>query len=141
MKKRGFLNARGSYMLANLGHGDLLGITDAGYNLGKEIDTLDLAVAPDIPTLTQVLDVVLSDISVEKVYLAEEIKTMAPDLLQEYEARFPGIPIQFLPHTPDFDAKAKTLKYAIRTGQYMRHAPNIILQVGCTYDGCCTYEK
>ena len=34
----------------------------------------------------------------------------------------------------DFDEEIKKVKAVIRTGGYWLHAPNVILQAGCTYD-------
>lgn len=120
-------------MLARMGHRDLLGVTDAGYNNPKEVELVDLAVLPDIPTMMQVLDGILAEIVVEKVILAQEIKQQAPDILQEYEKRFAGVEFEFLPHSPDFDDLMHETKGIIRTGQFNRHAPNCILKVGCEY--------
>jgi D-ribose pyranase len=131
--KRGLLNAPAKFLLARMGHRDLLAVTDAGYNIPKEIETVDLAVLPDIPTLMQVIDGVLEEIIVEKVILAREIKEFAPDILEEYRKRFLNTEFEFLPHVPDFDNLVHEAKGAIRTGQYGKHAPNCILKVGCPY--------
>ena len=34
----------------------------------------------------------------------------------------------------NFDEEIKKVKAVIRTGGYWLHAPNVILQAGCTYD-------
>lgn len=109
-------------------------MTDAGYNVPKGVEVVDLAFLPNVPGIEIVLKGVLEEIAVEKVYLAEEIQTCAPELLCKYKEIFGEIPIEFIPHTPNFDEKMKDVKGAIRTGQYWLHAPNCILQVGCTYD-------
>ena len=84
--------------------------------------------------MLQVLDGILEEFNVEKVILAEEIREFAPDLLDEYQKRFEGITIEFVPHSK-FDQLVPKAKGIIRTGQYGLHAPNLILQSGCTYDG------
>lgn len=132
MKNR-ILNANAKYMLARLGHRDYLAVTDACFNIPKDIQTVDLAVLPDVPTIMQVIDGILSEVVVEEVILAEEIKTQAPDILLEYEKRFPAAVFVFMPHTPDFDDFMHNVKGAIRTGQYRYHAPNCILKIGCEY--------
>ncbi|MFQ8765942.1 MAG: D-ribose pyranase [Oscillospiraceae bacterium] len=134
MLKQGILNSNLKYLLARCGHRDLLAVTDAGYNVPKGVEVVDLAFLPNVPGIEIVLKGVLEEIAVEKVYLAEEIQTCAPELLCKYKEIFGEIPIEFIPHTPNFDEKMKDVKGAIRTGQYWLHAPNCILQVGCTYD-------
>ena len=131
--KCGMLNSNAKYMLARMGHRDLLAVTDAGFNIPKDVETVDLALLPNIPTLRQVLEAVLLEVPVEAVYLAEEIKTQAPDILKDYEELFPGVEFHFMPHTPDFDDLVGTCRGAIRSGQFYRHAPNCVLKIGCVY--------
>lgn len=133
MQKFGILNAQIRSLLARSGHRDRIALTDAGFNNPLGVETVDMAFLPNIPTILQVLDGVLAEFSIEKVILAEEIKTMAPELLKEYQKRFPKTPIEFIPHS-EFDELMPKVKGIIRTGQYGLHAPNIILQAGCTYD-------
>lgn len=92
MLKQGILNSNLKYLLARCGHRDLLAVTDAGYNVPKGVEVVDLAFLPNVPGIEIVLKGVLEEIAVEKVYLAEEIQTCAPELLaniKKYLARFP----------------------------------------------------
>lgn len=41
--------------------------------------------------------------------------------------------LSYIPHI-EFDEEIKKVKAVIRTGGYWLHAPNVILQAGCTYD-------
>jgi D-ribose pyranase len=130
--KQALVNAKAKYLLARMGHRDLLGITDVGYNNPKEVEIVDLAVLPDVPTQMQVIDGVLAEIPVEKLILATEIKEWSPDILEEYNKRFKNIKIEFIPHS-DFDILMHGTKGIIRTGQYGKHAPNCIIKIGCEY--------
>jgi len=134
MLKRGLLNAKGKYLLASLGHLDLLAITDAGFNIPKEVDTVDLAVMPNLPDLMSVLDIVRKEIAIEKIFLADKIVNYAPEFYEEYRKRFSSEMIEFIPDGTEFRQKVKQCKGVIRTGQYFLHCPNVIIQVGCTYD-------
>ena len=50
-----------------------------------------------------------------------------------YAERWPSAAkVPYIPHS-EFDEEMKHVKAVIRTGQYGLHAPNIILQSGCTY--------
>ena len=69
MLKRGLLNAQGKYLLARLGHLDYLAITDAGFNIPEGVEVVDLAVKPNLPDLMTVLDLVMKEIEIEKIYL------------------------------------------------------------------------
>ena len=135
MKKRGILHPQTCEFLARQGHRDRFAITDAGYNIPKNIERIDLAFLPNTPEILQVVDAVRDEIVVEKVMLASESKEDAPELWEEYIKRFDSAKteIEFIPHV-EFDELMPTINGAIRTGGYMLHAPNIILQAGCTYD-------
>lgn len=134
MLKRGILNAQLRGLLARTGHRDRIAITDAGYNIPLGVEVVDLAFLPNLPNILDVLDGVLEEFSVEKFLLAEEIHHYAPHLLDSYCARLPAnAEIEFVPHSV-FDTEFPALKGVVRTGQYGLHAPNIIIQAGCTYD-------
>lgn len=133
MLKHGILNAKVKYCLADQGHRDQFAITDAGYNIPKNVEKIDLAFLPNLPMLMEVLDGVRDEIAIEKIILAEEIKTMSPTILEEYRKRFSDDMIEFIPHS-ELDKNMEKVNFAIRTGQYGFHAPNVIIQVGCTYD-------
>jgi D-ribose pyranase len=130
--KQLLVNAKAKYLLARMGHRDMLGVTDVGYNNPKEVETVDLAVLPNIPTQMQVIDGILAEIPVEKLILAREIQEWSPDILEEYKKRFEGVEIEFILHF-DFDILMRETKGIIRTGQYGKHAPNCIIKVGCEY--------
>lgn len=131
--KNGMLNSNIKYMLARMGHRDLLAVTDAGYNIPQNVETADVALLPNIPTIMQVIEAIQLEVPIEKVYLAEEIRVQAPDILESYQSHFPDIEFQFLPHVPNFDQLVGACKGAIRSGQFYRHAPNCVLKIGCVY--------
>lgn len=134
MQKFGIINAQTRSLLARCGHRDRLAIVDAGYNIPLGVEIVDLAFLPNIPTILQVLDGVLAEFSVEQLIVAEEITTYAPELLVEYQKRATAAsPLVFVPHST-LDAEMRAVKGVLRTGNYGLHAPNIILQGGCTYD-------
>lgn len=131
--KEKLLNSNLKYLLARMGHRDLLAVTDACFNIPLSVETVDLALSQDIPTIKETLEALLTEIVVEKVYLASEIKIQAPEILDVYEHIFKNVPIEFMPHTPDFDDLVASSKGVVRTGQYNFHAPNCVLRIGCEY--------
>ena len=133
MLKKGILNAQLRGVMGRIGHRDRYAIVDAGYNVPAGIETVDLAFLPNIPTILQVLDGILDEMAIEGVILASEIKEWAPEMDAEYAKRWPKeAKLTYIPHC-EFDEEMKNCKAVIRTGQYGLHAPNIILQAGCTY--------
>lgn len=133
MKRNGILNSDISRVLSYLGHTDCICIGDCGLPIPDEVERIDLALAFGEPTFMRTLEVVVGDMKVEKIVLAEEIKTQNPDVLRQVEELFAGqnIEVEFVSHVElkerTFDCKA-----VIRTGEITPYA-NVILQSGCIF--------
>lgn len=133
MKKNGILNSEISRVLSYMGHTDQIAVGDCGLPIPDETERIDLAIAFGIPTFMQTLEIVAQDMKIEKIILAEEIKTQNPEVLSQIEALFDGqnIETEFVSHT-ELKAKTKECKAVIRTGETTPYA-NIILQSGCIF--------
>ena len=133
MKRAGILNSDISRVLSYMGHTDCICIGDCGLPIPDEVERIDLALAFGVPTFMQTLKVVVDDIKVEKIVLAEEIRQQNPDVLRQVEELFAGqnIEVEFVSHVElkerTFDCKA-----VIRTGETTPYA-NVILQSGCIF--------
>ena len=75
MKKVGILNSELAYTVAQMGHKDTLAIGDAGLPVPAGTKKIDLAVTFQTPDFQTVLENVLTEMQVEAITLAEEIKT------------------------------------------------------------------
>ena len=133
MKKAGILNSDISRVLSYMGHTDLICVGDCGLPIPDEVERIDLALKFGVPGFMETLEVVVNDMKVEKIVLAEEIKTQNPKVLCEIEALFAGqeIEVQFMSHT-ELKALTRDCKAVIRTGEITPYA-NIILQSGCIF--------
>lgn len=133
MKKAGILNSDISRVLSYMGHTDTIAIGDCGLPIPDEVERIDLALAFGVPTFMQTLKVVAEDMKVEKIILAEEIKTQNPEVLRQVEELFAGaeIEVEFVSHT-ELKEKTWDCKAVIRTGEITPYA-NIILQAGCIF--------
>ncbi len=133
MKKAGILNSDISRVLSYMGHTDLICVGDCGLPIPDEVERIDLALKFGVPGFMETLEVVVGDMKVEKIVLAEEIKTQNPKVLGEIEALFAGqeIEVQFMSHT-ELKALTRDCKAVIRTGEITPYA-NIILQSGCIF--------
>lgn len=131
MKKQGILNSEIATVLAHMGHTDSLAIADCGLPIPEEAQRIDLAVSQGLPSFLQVLDAVSKDMVVERVVLAEEIKTKNGGLEAAIKARFPSIGIEYLPHS-EFKAATRSCKAVIRTGEASPYA-NVILYSGVIF--------
>ena len=133
MKKQGILNSDISRVLSYLGHTDTICIGDCGLPIPDEVERIDLALAFGEPTFMRTLEIVAQDMKIEKIVLAEEIKTRNPKVLSQIEELFAGqnVEVEFVSH---MELKLQTFdcKCVIRTGETTPYA-NIILQAGCIF--------
>lgn len=131
MKKHGILNSELAKVVDDLGHTDQVCIGDLGLPVSKGIKKIDLAVKHGLPTFQDILDVYLENVLVEKVFLAEEIKSENPDQLKAILDKLdPQVEIVYLKHEA-LKAMNTTVKAVVRTGEDTPYS-NIILQSGVT---------
>jgi D-ribose pyranase len=128
MKKTTLLNQPLSSAIAGIGHTDLLAIVDSGYPLPIGCTSIDLALKRGVPRFLETLDVVLEELVVERVIIAEEIVEQNETLYHELLNRFSEEIFVKVPHS-EFKEVAKGSKAVIRTGENIAFS-NIILQAG-----------
>jgi D-ribose pyranase len=132
MLKGGILNPNIARVFASTGHKDLIVVSDAGLPMPLNVERIDLAWKENEPKFLSVLEEVLEHIVIEKVILAEEVKTVSPEIHEKTLALLPeGIEIEYVPHV-EFKETTKGARAIIRTGEFTPY-PNIILVAGCAY--------
>ncbi len=131
MKKIGILNQPISSVMAGLGHTDTIVIADAGLPIPDGPQRIDLALTKRVPAFLQTLDVILTEMQVEKAIVASEILTVSADLHAAIKKRLGDIPIETVPHTR-FKQETGAAKAIIRTGEFTPYA-NIILVSGVVF--------
>lgn len=135
MKKSRLLNSELSYEIAKLGHTDYICIGDAGLPIPNGPKRIDLAVERNVPTFMGTLDVILSEMQVEEVIIAEEMKDVSPELYTELmkvlEERCGKVVVEKVSHE-GFKAMTRESKAVVRTGECTPYA-NIILKSGVAF--------
>ena len=131
MKKTKMINSDMSRVIAQMGHFDKLSIGDAGMPVPMGTEKIDLAVDNGIPSFMQVLTNVLEELEVQRIYLAEEIKTENPKMLENIKELMPETPITFLPHS-DMKQDLNNCHAFVRTGEMTPYS-NIILESGVVF--------
>ncbi|MBF8435575.1 D-ribose pyranase [Halanaerobiaceae bacterium Z-7014] len=129
MKKKGIFNHPLAEIVASMGHKDRLTVTDLGFPIPKDAKKVDLAVKENLPDIKTVLDVILSEMQVEKVLLAEEIKTESPELHEYYLELFKGAEIEYIPLWWEMYEETEKAKGVVRTGDVTPYA-NLVLISG-----------
>jgi len=147
MKTKGVLHNDLAQLIARMGHGDMLVITDRGFPFPRHDYTtcIDLSIGRDMPRVVDVLKVVLEELEIESVIIADETKTASPDTYEEFSKVISSIdnkgnPIveQNIPH-PEFKdlvlngaLEGEELKGFVKCGEFTPYA-NIILVSGVDF--------
>jgi D-ribose pyranase len=125
MLKTGILNPHLAALLTRFRHTNTLVIADRGFPFWPHLETIDLALTDDIPTVADVLRAILPLVTVGPVFMAEEFRTHnAPAALQLRLSLTPKI--TFEPH-PAFKLRVPHALALIRTADTTPYA-NIILE-------------
>lgn len=135
MKKSRLLNSELSYEIAKIGHTAHLTICDAGLPIPNTVKRIDLAVEAGLPTFIQVLKPVLSEMQVEEIVLAEEIRVknmpMFEAIMEAFKEAGMNPNIVEVPHE-EFKKITHSSEVIVRTGECSPYA-NIILKSGVTF--------
>lgn len=133
MKKGRLLNSELISTMVKMGHTDQITIADAGLPIPEHVKRIDLAVKKGLPSFLEVVDVVASEMVIERVILAEEILKENPNVYEEIRQIFAKIKIDFVSHE-NFKRLTGESKAVVRTGECTPFA-NIILQSGVDFEG------
>lgn len=134
MKKNKVLNSHVSKAIATLGHFDILTINDAGMPIPNDERRIDLAITKDLPKFIEVLEVVLSEVEIQKIYLATEIRNQNPYQLEQiYELIGENVDVEFIEHDEmKQNLNSPATKANIRTGETTPFS-NIALESNVTF--------
>lgn len=126
MIRTGILNPRLLDLLARIRHTNTLVIADRGFPFWPQIETVDLSLVDDVPTVLQVLDAISANFVLGPVTVAEEFKAHnSADKLAALQKRT-GDRLQFLPHV-DLKRRVPSAIGLIRTGDTTQYA-NLIIE-------------
>lgn len=132
MRKTVLLNSGISSVISCMGHTDMLTIGDCGLPIPQNVQRIDLALKLGVPAFLETLDTVLEELCVEKIILAEEIKTVSPDMHAAILSRFDAkVQVEYVPHS-QFKAVTASSRAIVRTGECTSYA-NVILCSGVTF--------
>jgi D-ribose pyranose/furanose isomerase RbsD len=118
MKKSRILNKYLNEALADMGHGDVLVIADAGFPIPDDAKRIDLAIEKDKPTIVEVLDLIISDFIYEACTVAEEQKAFNPRLFEKIVGLCTRCPVETVKHEEFIKTMPVQAKYIVRTGAF-----------------------
>ncbi|MCZ4280649.1 D-ribose pyranase [Kiloniella laminariae] len=139
MKKTALLNGPLSALIAQLGHGEEICISDAGLPIPETVTRIDLALTRGIPSFLDVLDAISSEMMVEKALVAEELSVNSSALHSAINERINRletaqgnwISLQTVCHEK-FKLRSASCRAVVRTGECTPYA-NIILTAGVDF--------
>ena len=129
MLKSGILNPTLLSLLARIRHTNLLVIADRGFPCWPQLETVDISLVDDIPTVIDVLTVIRGNFVIDRAWMAEEFHRENSDLVRErFQSALAGIAVEHEPHVA-FKRRVPQAIGLIRTGDSIQYA-NMILQSG-----------
>src|SRR5712671_2431277 len=120
------LNPQLLSLLARIRHTNALVIADRGFPFWPQLETVDISLANDIPTVLQVLAAVRPDFNAAKAFMAREfLKHNSAATRAAFAKALSGIPLAHEPHVA-FKKRVPGAIGLIRTGDTVQYA-NLIL--------------
>lgn len=127
MLKNGILNPMVNSLLSRVRHTNTLVISDRGFPYWPQIETIDLSLVDDIPTVLQVLLAIRPNFSLGHAHMAEEfLNQNTPETQARFRSALDGVPLTFEPHVA-FKKRVPGAIGLIRTGDTIQYA-NMVLE-------------
>jgi D-ribose pyranase len=127
MINTGILNPHLLALLARIRHTNSLVIADRGFPFWPQIETVDISLVENVPTVLQVLAAVRGNFQATEAYMAAEFEQHnTPATRQAFAAGLAGIPTTFEPHV-QFKLRVPHAIGLIRTGDSVQYANMILI--------------
>ena len=124
---KGILNPHILSLIARARHTNTLVIADRGFPYWPMIETVDISLVEDIPTVLQVFEALKANFKVGQIYMAEEFKAKnSPEVQNSFTNLIGEIPILFEPHEK-FKLRVPQAIGLIRTGDSIKNANMILI--------------
>ena len=116
-------------LLARFRHANAIAILDAPFPTYPAVETVDLIVRRGLPTIPDLIDVILAEHEVSGVVMAQEFREHVDAQTQaDYLAHLADLPIEWIPHV-DFKAEVGRCLGIVHTGDPVPYS-NVILRWG-----------
>lgn len=131
MKDDGLLHPQLSRVLAETGHGDLIGITDAGLPLPVGVERVDLGLVRGVAAFADVARAVLAELRVEQLVVAEESREGCPEVVDLLIELAPDAVVTWVSHE-ELKRRSGGARALVRTGEFTPYA-NVLLVSGVDF--------
>ncbi len=135
MKRTRLLNSELSYEIARIGHTASITLCDAGLPIPPEVKRIDLAIERGYPAFLVTLNVLLSEMMVEEIVIASELRELNEQylnsILDVFQLHGMKPVVKEVPHS-EFKRLTHDSQTIVRTGECTPYA-NIILKSGVVF--------
>ena len=116
-------------LLARVRHTNMLVIADRGFPFWPQIETVDISLTDDLPTVLQVIAALRPEFNAVRAFMAREfLKHNVIPVRSAFQKALFGVPTVHEPHV-DFKKRVPEAIGLIRTGDTIQYA-NVILVSG-----------
>ena len=127
MLKTGILNPHILSLLASVRHTNTIVISDRGFPFWPKIETVDISLCDDIPTVLDVVRAIRPNFVAGKAWMAQEFLNVNDQKTHAaFSEALKGIKVAYEPHE-EFKHRVPDAIGLIRTGDTIQYA-NLILQ-------------
>ena len=127
MLKTGILNPHINHLLSRVRHTNTLVIADRGFPFWPQIETVDISLIDDVPTVLQVLNAIRQNFVMGRAWMAKEfLKNNTAAIRAAFAEGLRGIPVVYERHV-EFKKRVPTVIGLIRTADTTQYA-NVILE-------------
>jgi D-ribose pyranase len=127
MLVHGILNPQILSLLAHVRHTNALVISDRGFPFWPYIETIDISLIDDIPTVLNVFNAIKDNFEISEIYMAAEFQNAnTTKTYKEFSEAAGIIPLNFEPHV-DFKKRVPNAIGLIRTGDTIQYANMILI--------------
>jgi D-ribose pyranase len=129
MLQTGILNPHLLSLLARVRHTNRIVIADRGFPFWPQLETIDLSLTSDIPTVLQVVAAIRPNFMIARAWMASEFASHnSPDTQARFTAALAGLCVDFEAHV-DLKQRVPGAIGLIRTADSILYS-NIILESG-----------
>lgn len=123
------LNPELASLLARFRHANAIAILDGPFPSYPDVETIELILDRGIPTIPQVVDVILAEHEVSSVVMADEFRAnVDPAVQADYLSHLGALPITWIPHA-EFKQRVGQCLGIVHTGDAVPYS-NVILHWG-----------
>jgi D-ribose pyranase len=135
VKRTRLLNSELSHEISRIGHTASIALCDAGLPVPAGVKRIDLAIERGYPSFIRTLDVLLCELMVEEIVVANEVHTENPSIFREmmdvFRAHEMEPHVTEVPHK-EFKRLTRSSEAVVRTGECTPYA-NVILKSGVVF--------